>query len=98
MTENEVVKEYRHIKEEYKFNPDIMCQDDPRGSKVKEIIDTQLSQVDKTIILLYADCLSYRKLGKKMNLSHMTIRREVMRIKKIILEEYNHDTGRAEGK
>lgn len=88
MTENEVVKEFRQIKQEYAFNPDIMCQDDPRVARLKEIIDTKLSQVDKTIILLYCDCLSYRKLGKKMNLSHMTIRRECMRIKKIILEEY----------
>lgn len=91
MKENEVVKEYRQIKEDYKFNPDIMCPDDPRVARIKEIIDTKLSQVDKTIILLYADCLSYRKLGKKMHLSHMTIRREVIRIKKIILEEYNHE-------
>lgn len=90
MKENEVVKEYRQIKEDYKFNPDIMCPDDPKVSRIKEIIDTKLSQVDKTIILLYCDCLSYRKLGKKMHLSHMTIRREVIRIKKIILEEYNH--------
>ena len=28
MKENEVVKEYRQIKEDYKFNPDIMCTDD----------------------------------------------------------------------
>lgn len=91
MKENEVVKEYRQIKEDYKFNPDIMCPDDPRVSRIKEIIDTKLSQVDKTIILLYADCLSYRKLGRKMHLSHMTIRREVIRIKKIILEEYNNE-------
>lgn len=91
MKENEVVKEYRQIKEDYKFNPDIMCPDDPRVSRIKEIIDTKLSQVDKTIILLYTDCLSYRKLGKKMHLSHMTIRREVIRIKKIILEEYNNE-------
>lgn len=90
MKENEIVKEYRQIKEDYKFNPDIMCLDDPKVSRIKEIIDTKLSQVDKTIILLYADCLSYRKLGKKMHLSHMTIRREVIRIKKIILEEYNN--------
>lgn len=90
MKENEVVKEYRQIKEDYKFNPDIMCTDDPRVSRLKEIIDTKLSQVDKTIILLYADCQSLRKLGKMMHLSHMTIRREVNRIKKIILEEYNN--------
>ena len=52
MKENEVVKEYRQIKEDYKFNPDIMCPDDPRVSRIKEIIDTKLSQVDKTLILL----------------------------------------------
>ena len=91
MKENEVVKEYRQIKEDYKFNPDIMCTDDPRVSRIKEIIDTKLSQVDKTIILLYVDCQSYRKLGRKMNLSHMTVRREVIRIKKLILEEYKHE-------
>ena len=89
MKENEVVKEYRQIKEDYKFNLDIMCPDDPKVSRIKEIIDTKLSQVDKTIILLYADCQSYRKLGRKMKLSHMTVRRECMRIKKIILEEYD---------
>ena len=88
---NEIVKEFRQIKQEYAWNPDIMCPDDPRVSRLKEIIDTKLSQVDKTIILLYVDCQSYRKLGKMMHLSHMTIRREVIRIKKIILEEYNNE-------
>lgn len=88
MNENEVVKEYRTIKEEYAYNADILSKDDDRVAKVKQIIDTRLSVVDKTIILLYADCQSYRKLGKKLGVSHMTIRRECMRIKKIILDEY----------
>lgn len=91
MNTNEVVREFRQIKREYAWNPDVMSPDDPRVAKIKRIIDTKLSQVDKTIILLYCDCQSYRKLGKKMRLSHMTIRREVIRIKKIILEEYNND-------
>lgn len=92
MKENEVVKEYRQIKEDYKFNPDIMCQDDLKVSRIKEIIDTKLSLADKTIILLYVDCQSYRKLGARLGVSHMTIRREVQRIKNIILKEYesNH--------
>ncbi len=89
-TENEVVREFREIKQEYAFDPDIMCRDDERVSKIKEIIDSKLSLVDKTIILLYADCQSYRKLGAKMHLSHMTIRREVIRIKQIILKEYEN--------
>ena len=92
MKENEVVKEYRQIKEDYKFNPDIMSQDDSRVARIKEIIDTKLSLADKTIILLYVDCQSFRKLGKRLGVSHMTLRREVQRIKNIILKEYesNH--------
>ena len=89
-TENEVVKEYRAIKQDYAYDSDIMSKDDERVAKIKRIIDTKLSLVDKTIILLYADCQSYRKLAKKMNLSHMTLRREVIRIKNIILKEYEN--------
>ena len=89
-TENEVVKEYRAIKQDYAYDPDIMSKDDERVAKIKKIIDTKLSLVDKTIILLYVDCQSYRKLAKKMNLSHMTLRREVIRIKNIILKEYEN--------
>ena len=91
MKENEVVKEYKQIKEDYKFNPDIMSQDDSRVARIKEIIDTKLSLADKTIILLYVDCQSYRKLGARLGVSHMTLRREVQRIKNIILKEYENN-------
>lgn len=88
--ESNAVKDYKEIKEEYKWDSSIFNQDDERVSRLKEIINTKLSVVDKTIILLYVDCQSYRKLGKRFGLSHMTIRREVLRIKKIILEEYSN--------
>ena len=86
---SEVVKEYRAIKEEYAFDPSIFNQGDPKVERLKEIIDTKLSQADKIILLLYVDCQSFRKLGKKLNLSHMTCRREVLRIRQIVLEEFN---------
>lgn len=88
MREKDVVSEFRKIREDYSFNPDIMSNEDERVARLKEIINNKLSQVDRTIILMYVDCQSYRKLGKKMNLSHMTVRREIIRIKNIILEEY----------
>jgi len=88
MTTNEVVKEFRMIRKEYEFDPTIFNKDDPRVSRLKEIIEKKLSQADRTILLLYVDCQSYRKLGKKLNLSHMTCRREVMRIKQIVLNEF----------
>lgn len=90
-TEMEAVAEFRKIKEDYAFNPDIMNDEDERVSRIKEIIDTKLSLADKTIILLYADCQSYRKLGKRLGVSHMTIRRDCQRIKRIILNEYENN-------
>lgn len=89
--DNKVVETYRLIKEEYAYNPDIMCKDDEGVAKLKKIIDTKLSVVDKTIILLYADLQSLRKLGQVMGVSHATIRTEVQRIKDIIMTEYESD-------
>lgn len=89
--DNKVVETYRLIKEEYAYNPDIMCKEDERVARLKKIIDTKLSVVDKTIILLYADLQSLRKLGQVMGVSHATIRTEVQRIKDIIMTEYESD-------
>ena len=89
-TESEVVKEYRAIRQEYAYDPSIFNPDDERVRRLKEIINTRLSQVDRTLILLYCDCQSYRKLGAKMHLSHMTLRKEIIRIKQIILKEYEN--------
>lgn len=87
-TTKEIIRDFRDIKEDYVFDPDIMNMEDERVQKVKEIINTKLSLVDKTLILLYVDCLSLRKLGQRLGLSHMTCRKEIIRIKNIILTEY----------
>ena len=91
MKTDELIAEFRKIKQEYSYNPDIMNEEDERLTRVKKIIDTKLSLADKTIILLYVDCQSYRKLGARLGVSHMTIRREVQRIKSIILKEYERN-------
>ena len=91
-TEREVVSEFRKIRQDYTYNPDIMNEEDERLTRVKKIIDQKLSLADKPIILLYVDCQSLRKLGARLGVSHMTLRREVQRITNIILKEYesNH--------
>lgn len=88
MKVNEIIRDFKEIKEDYKFSDDIMCNEDERIHRIKEIINNKLSIVDKTLILLYTDCQSYRKLGQRLGLSHMTCRKEIMRIKSIILKEY----------
>ena len=88
MKTREIIRDFKEIKEDYKFSDDIMCNEDERIHRIKEIINTKLSIVDKTLILLYTDCQSYRKLGARLGLSHMTCRKEIIRIKNIILKEY----------
>lgn len=89
MTLQETLREYRKARAEYRYNPDIMSEDGPIVARVKRIIERDLSQADRTIILLYAECGSFRKLGQMLGLSHMTARREVLRIRKAILSKYD---------
>ena len=84
----DIIRDFKDIKEDYVFDADIMNMEDERVHRIKEIINTRLSLVDKTLILLYVDCQSFRKLGERLGLSHMTCRKEIIRIKNIILNEY----------
>ena len=88
MQEQEIVRDYKEIREDYTQNTDIFNMEDERVAVVKWIIHNRLTQVERTIILLYIDCQSYRKLGKRLGLSHSTCRTIVQNIRKKILDEY----------
>lgn len=81
-------RDFKDIEADYRFDPSIFTEDGERVAALKYIIDNKLSRVDKTLILIYADCLSYRKMGQRLGFSHTTMRNEVKRIKGLILEEY----------
>ena len=84
----QMVRDYKEIRRDHAFDPDIFNAEDERARRVTRIIDHRLSQADRTIILLYADCASCRKLGARLRVSYVTAMREVNRIKRIILDEY----------
>ena len=90
MDEKEVVKDYKTIREDYTFNPDIFNDEPERIARVKYIINHRLNQVDRTLIILYADCQSYRKLGKRLGISRSTCYTLVKKIRDKILQEYEH--------
>lgn len=91
--EQRLVRDYKEIRAEYTFDPSVFNDEAERVRLLKQIIAQRLNAVDRTIILLYADCQSFRKLGARMQLSHMTVRREVLRIRKEILDYYNEMKG-----
>ena len=89
MKETEVARDYKTIREDYRFDADIFSLEPEKTARLKWIIDNRLTEVERIIILLYVDCQSYRKLAKKLTLSHQTCAKEVRRIKAKILDEYN---------
>ena len=87
-TVQETVRDYKTIREDYRYDGSIFSEEPERLARVKWIIDNRLSQVDRTLILLYADCLSLRKLGDRLGLSHTCVAKEIRRIRENILEQY----------
>ena len=88
--EKDIVRSYKEISQEYTWDPSVFSMEDERVNAVKRIIQQRLTQVERTIILLYIDCQSYRKLGARLGISKETCRQLVLKIRAKILKEYEH--------
>ena len=71
------------IEEEYEGD---FLKDDERMFKLKQIIN-ELDDLDKAILIIYADEGSMAKAGKKLNVSAATIYSYIKRIRNIIKEK-----------
>ena len=72
----------KKIEEEYISNIFI---DDERMYKIKQIIN-ELDDLDRAILIIYADEGSMAKAGRKFNVSAATIYANIKRIRNIIKE------------
>ena len=91
-----MARSYRDIKQDYAWEFDMFSNAPERTELLKEIVATRLNEVDRTIILLYAEIQSTRKLGKRMGMSMMTVWREIQRIKAEVITIYE-DLARKRG-
>ena len=71
------------IEEEYEGD---LLTDDDEMFKLKQIID-ELDDLDKAILIIYADEGSMAKAGRKLNVSAATIYANINRIRQIIKEK-----------
>ena len=71
------------IEEEYESD---FLKDDERMYKIKQIIN-ELDDLDRAILIVYADEGSMAKAGKKFNVSAATIYTHIRRIRNIIKEK-----------
>ena len=67
------------------YNSDIFVDDD-RIFRLKEVIN-ELDDLDKAILIVYADEGSMAKTGKKFNVSAATIYTNIKRIRQVIKEK-----------
>ena len=67
------------------YNSDIFVDDD-RIFRLKEVIN-ELDDLDRAILIVYADEGSMAKAGKKFNVSAATIYTNIKRIRNIIKEK-----------
>ena len=67
------------------YNSDIFVDDD-RIFRLKEVIN-ELDDLDRSILIIYADEGSMAKAGKKFNVSAATIYSNIKRIRQIIKEK-----------
>ena len=71
------------IEEEYEGN---ILKDDDQMFKLKQIIEN-LDDLDRSILIVYADEGSMAKAGRKFNVSAATIYSNIKRIRNIIKEK-----------
>ncbi len=88
MNEKETIHDYKTIREDFRWDPSIFNREPQRVAIVKYILDNVLTDVDRILILLYVDEPSYRKLGKRLGISHTTAAQQIRRIKDTIRKEY----------
>lgn len=78
-------KRISRLREEYQSQlPDIM--DETTIGKAALMALDELSLSDCTLMMLYADLKSYRKVAQEIGCSHQSVKIEIERIKKIMKE------------
>ena len=83
-----IVRQYKDIRADYDLDGSIFNDEPDKVRRVKEIVLNRLDPVDRAIILLYADCGSLRDLGRRLGVSHSSVRTIVDGIKEKIMREY----------
>ena len=74
------------ILEDYQPDNDIFSEEDEVVAKLKDVIFNRLSEIDRRVILLYAELQSQRKVAKLLGVSASTVNILIRRIRKEILE------------
>lgn len=71
----------KDLKEKYKYKEPSIFEEDSTYSISTYVIEHHLNSIDRTLIYLYAEAGSLRRLGEMLGCSHQSVRNEILRIK-----------------
>lgn len=91
---NDVLRDYKEIRKDFEIDDSIFNAETDKVRRIKEIVLNRLNQVERALILLYADCGSLRDLGKRLGMSYGSVKRVLDPIKEKILTEYYEMTAK----
>ena len=91
---NDVLRDYKEIRKDFEIDDSIFNAEPDKVRRIKEIVLNRLDQVERTLILLYADCGSLRDLGQRLGMSYGSVKRVLDPIKEKILTEYYEMTAK----
>lgn len=80
MDAQEIKQRLRVLAEDYRITPTDIFSEDTTYDKAKQAL-WELPTADRTLMMLYADCGSYRVVGEMLGCSHASVRTEILRIK-----------------
>lgn len=85
MDAREVKERVLRLKDEFRVELPRIWDEETTG-KAALIALNELDTADRTLMMLYTDLQSYRKLGKMLNISHQAIKIEIERIREIMID------------
>lgn len=80
----EFTSEIERILDEYRPSSDPFDEDDPKMHELKTIIFKDLTDIEKRLIILYADTGSFRKVAEMLQISPSTIYNYINSVRKKI--------------
>lgn len=83
----EIIRNWKKVRAYYEWSPEMLKDEGDTAQRAKHALSL-LPLVDRTIMVLYAECGSLRRLGRMLGVSRMTAQKEVKRIRKELMEIY----------
>lgn len=86
MTKNE----FKNMLEDYAPDDDIFSEEDEDINRLKHIVYDELDEVDKRVLLMYAELGTLEKVGKELGVSRASACLKIKQIRQQIYDKLNN--------